>query len=254
MITSVRGSGHEKTGVVCQDSSRALLVADDFLIAAIADGAGSAEKSEVGSLIAVETAIQCLQEITANWNLPEEDEDWKLLILKVFKSAREAVEAEALRLDAPSRELASTLIVLLATQDFAVVGQIGDGAVVLSGSEGSIIALTVPQSGEFINETIFLTASDALEQIQTITYHGEISNLAAFSDGLQMLALKMSDGTPHQPFFAPLFKFVSSIEDRETAANELKSFLQSPRISERTDDDLSLFLAHRAPQNSFTNL
>jgi hypothetical protein len=70
--------------------------------------------------------------------------------------------------------------------------------------------------------------------------------LALFSDGLQMLALKMPPGTPHPPFFAPLMRFVAQTRDRATAEEHLRGFLQSPRIAERADDDLTLVLAVRA--------
>ena len=57
-----------------------------------------------------------------------------------------------------------------------------------------------------------------------------------------MLALKMPESVPHEPFFLPLFCFVTGAEEIE-AQEQLTKFLRSERIRERTTDDLTLFLA-----------
>ena len=106
-----------------------------------------------------------------------------------------------------------------------------------------LIALTVPQSGEYINETTFLISPDALDKTQVTVWRGTPAQVAVFSDGLQMLALKLPEGTPHAPFFAPLFRFVAQMTDEVEAQEQLKAFLHSPRITERADDDLTLLLA-----------
>ena len=61
-----------------------------------------------------------------------------------------------------------------------------------------------------------------------------------------MLALQMPQGTAHTPFFAPLFKFIAEAKDLDLAHQELEGFLRSPRVSDRTDDDLTLLLASLA--------
>jgi len=53
----------------------------------------------------------------------------------------------------------------------------------------------------------------------------------------------MPSGEPHQPFFSPLFRFVAQVTDETVAQEELMEFLQSPRVTQRTDDDLTLLLA-----------
>ena len=40
-----------------------------------------------------------------------------------------------------------------------------------------------------------------------------------FSDGLQRLALKLPEGTPHAPFFTPLFRFATRWKTRSRAHN-----------------------------------
>jgi hypothetical protein len=125
--------------------------------------------------------------------------------------------------------------------------QIGDGAVVVADAEGTILALLRPVSGEYLNETTFLVSSGALDQIQYAWREGGISRLALMTDGLQMLALKSSNGEPHAPFFAPLFAFIAAAVDESKGRASLESFLGSDRVQSRADDDLTLLLAAVVP-------
>lgn len=242
---SVRGTSHEKTDMVCQDSNYLVTLPNNILLAAISDGAGSAAKAEVGSSIAAKSAVDLLSRVlTRQPILAGDDSTWETLLWNALDTARSDVEAEAAKIGAAPRDLACTLIVVAATPDLVAVGQIGDGAAVVSDAQDKLIALTAPQSGEYLNETIFLISPKAMEQAQTRVWRGKVNYLAAFSDGLQMLALKMSDGTPHPPFFTPLFRFIHEMEDMAEAKNQLNAFLRSPRITQRADDDLTLMLAH----------
>ena len=46
-----------------------------------------------------------------------------------------------------------------------------------------------------------------------------------------------------KPVFAPLFKLIAEAKDLDVAHQELTGFLRSPRVCDRTDDDLTLLLA-----------
>lgn len=234
------GTSHEKRSQPCQDDHRWELLPNGFLVAAVADGAGSAAIAEVGAQIAVTAAVESISHQQA---FPEDDSSWQQLLAEALKTARDAVEAEAVVREVKSRDLASTLILAIATPELIAVAQIGDGAAVVGDSDGNIIAVTIPPCGEYINETIFLISDNALETAQLQVWRGKATHLAIFSDGLQMLALKMPEGTAHVPFFSPLFKFVAQVEDETEAKQQLESFLKSPRVTERTDDDLTLLLA-----------
>jgi hypothetical protein len=102
---------------------------------------------------------------------------------------------------------------------------VGDGAAVVGDADNKIIALTTPQSGEYINETIFLTSPDYLSAVQFAFRRCDVSSVAVLSDGLQMLALQMPGGNPHEPFFAPLFRFIANSKDEQAAQEQLVKFL-----------------------------
>jgi hypothetical protein len=72
---------------------------------------------------------------------------------------------------------------------------------------------------------------------------GKTAALGGVFRRLANLALKIPEGTPHKPFFAPLFRFSGEWKEEEDAKQQLESFLRSPRVCERTDDDLTLLLA-----------
>jgi Serine/threonine protein phosphatase len=234
------GTSHEKRSQPCQDAHQWRLLPNGVLAAAVADGAGSATLAEVGAKIAVEAAVE---RFVSTKMLPQTDDEWYVFLTATLQVARAAVEAEAAVREVASRDLACTLIAVVATPELIAVAQIGDGAAVAGDSAGNAIALTIPPCGEYINETIFLISPNAVETAQFQVHREKMAHLAVFSDGLQMLALKIPEGTPHGPFFAPLFRFSREFKDEVEAKQQLESFLRSPRVSERTDDDLTLLLA-----------
>lgn len=238
---SVAGTSHQKRGQPCQDANCWELLPEGILVAAVADGAGSASLGNVGADIAVGAAVETI--CKHQTDLTADDEAWYDLMLNALKAARLAIEAESVMQEVEFRELATTLILVVAMPEMVTAAQVGDGAAVVGDAEDRIFPLTIPHRGEHINETTFLISENALEEAQVKVWRGKPAHLAIFSDGLQMLALKMPIGLPHDPFFIPLFKFVAGVTDGKEATEELELFLRSPRVTQRTDDDLTLLLA-----------
>ncbi|XZN90720.1 MAG: PP2C family serine/threonine-protein phosphatase [Microcoleus sp.] len=241
VAASVMGTSHSKRSQPCQDAHCWRLLPNGVLAASVADGAGSATLAEVGAKIAVEAVVETI--CRQSEMLPEDDSQWQVFLTSALQVARAAVETEAATRGVGARDLACTLIAVVATPELIAVAQIGDGAAVAGDNQGSAIALTVPPCGEYINETIFLISPNAIETAQFHLRREKMAHLAVFSDGLQMLALKIPEGAPHSPFFTPLFRFSAQVQDESDAQQQLESFLRSPRVSERTDDDLTLLLA-----------
>ena len=243
--SSVRGVSHERAGLPGQDAHdlRAVTVGN-WLVAAVADGAGSAPLAEVGATIAArEAAARALSLLDAG--VPGDDDGWQGFGRAVLDHARQAVDAEASVRQVRSRDLASTLIVTVTGPGLVVAAQIGDGASVCEYSNGEVDSLTRPPRGEYINETTFLVSPGAMETAQTVVQHRTVRRLAVLSDGLQLLALHLADGSAHVPFFQPMFDFIAQASDPARAERELETFLRCPRIRDRADDDLTLVLAAR---------
>ncbi|MCB1125885.1 MAG: protein phosphatase 2C domain-containing protein [Verrucomicrobiae bacterium] len=239
----VSGVRHRRNQAACQDVLRTAVVDRKWLLVALADGAGSAPLGGLGADLATRSALGALATHCADRQARTQPVDTETAIRKGFAEARGVLEREAAGRAVTLRDLATTLLVCLATPDWIVAGQVGDGAVVLGEGEGAWRTLTRPASGEYLNETVFVTSEDALDRMQVAPHEGAVRELALFSDGLQMLALKLADAAPHEPFFRPLFSWLSRTTDPFTTGRELESLLRSPRVADRTDDDLSLCLA-----------
>lgn len=230
-------------GQLCQDAHYWEILPTGVLVAAVADGAGSASLGKVGAIVAAQTAVEtiCLKQATPL--TPEDEQGWQLLLTHALAAAKTAVEAEAVACNMTARDLATTLIIVVATPMLLAAAQVGDGVAVAGDAQGNLIALTAPQRGEYANETTFLVSPNALDKAQITVWRKAATNIALLSDGLQMLALDMTEGRPHVPFFSPLFHFMSDVINETEAKEQLVAFLRSPRIAERTDDDLTLLLA-----------
>ncbi|MBD2138566.1 protein phosphatase 2C domain-containing protein [Anabaena sp. FACHB-1237] len=240
---SVCGTSHVKNQQLCQDAHHWQVLNNNMLLVATADGAGSANLGKVGAMIAVETAIAHLAKQHFSPDQLQHDDFITDLLNDTIAVSQKAIADEAMTGNHQLHDLATTLIIMIATPNLVAVGQIGDGVAVAKNNIGELFALTMPNSGEYINETIFLTSINALDTVQTKIWRNKIVNIGVLTDGLQMLALNMTAMEPHKPFFLPLFQFVSSAENKVLAKDQLIKFLNSDKITERTDDDLTLVLA-----------
>ena len=153
-------------------------------------------------------------------------------------------EAQALS----ARDFACTFLGVISTTFGTLVMQIGDGGVAVDVGNGLEVPI-VPMSGEYANMTHFVTDEDAVNVLATKLYDAPASRVAAFSDGIQRLALDMATNMAHEPFFAPFFKVLASArpDQEDQLQGALVRFLGSPSVNERTDDDKTLALAVLIP-------
>ena len=242
---SVRGASHERLGLPCQDAHQWTTLSEELILAAVADGAGSALLAEVGATLAVAAAISSARERFAENSSSGalRHLNWEALLSNTLSTARATLEREAQVRALPLRDFACTLTVVAAGRDFVAAMQVGDGAVVVAEPGGALLSILRPVQGDCLNETIFLTSPDSVETSQPAVWHGRPAHLAILSDGLQMTALRMPGADPHPGFFAPLFQFLCREVDGNLAQEALASFLTSPRMRDRTDDDVTLLLA-----------
>jgi hypothetical protein len=235
------GTSHLRNGTPCQDAF-AVAQAGESLLLFAADGAGSAARADEGSRLAVDTAVEAARaEVEAGE--PQDLEDWYLLLERIVHAARERLEAEA---PGGLRDLSTTLLGVLWTPTHLAALQVGDGWIVIE-RRGAMSSLILPVKGEFFNETVFVTSSGFAELARyEVLPAGDVSGVAVLTDGLEMVSMDMTDGTPHAPFFRPLFELAHDPEEDLAAAElELGRFLGSERICERTDDDKTLIVAVR---------
>lgn len=239
------GTSHVRLDLPCQDAV-AYQVDERYLLVALSDGAGTAERSQHGAQTAVQAALDALLAVLEA-GLPAEQSGWQDALLCAITAARSALESLAEIEEQTLRSYAATLILAVATADRLVVAQLGDGAVVAGEASDELFLVNRAQRGEYANETYFLTQEDALEQVEISVYEKAVNLLAVMSDGLTRLALQLPEQEPYLPFFKPLFEFAARANEEEQAAGHLVDFLTSERVCDRTDDDKSLVLAVRLP-------
>jgi hypothetical protein len=238
------GTSHARTGAPCQDSCWAqvdrLPNEEPLLSVFVSDGAGSAVKGGEGAELAIEAAAAVIAKKLARGEFGLSDVLATEIVIAVRGRILAAAEATGLK----ARDYACTFLGLLSTKNGTLVLQIGDGAVVVDCGSGLEVAV-VPMSGEYANMTHFVTDEDAVTLLVTKTYPDRALKVAAFTDGIQRIALNLATNTPHEPFFAPFFEGMAkaTAEQEDDLANLLVKFLGSARVNERTDDDKTLALA-----------
>ena len=244
IAASVAGTSHAKTDTPCQDATYSRVVRGDVLVAGVADGAGSARYGDEGSRIAVKTAVDTVADAVERAPALTAAQ-WQHVLRAAMRVALGHIEAEAALRGAQPRDLATTLLLFAATSRLLVAAQIGDGAIVVRDANGGLHALTTPQSGEYANTTTFLVSPDAFKSVQHKVWEQAYTGIAAFTDGLQRLALVLPKGDPYDKFFNPLFEFAERRDDRHKAIETIDAFLSSGKVRQRTDDDLTLMLARK---------
>ncbi|MBX7223051.1 MAG: protein phosphatase 2C domain-containing protein [Blastocatellia bacterium] len=242
LAASVCGTSHGQTQTPCQDAHAFQKLANGVLVFAVADGAGSAGLSDIGARLAVATAIERL---AAQGTFTADLAALRSLFREAVENVIGRLHTEAQTHEVPVRELATTLIAGVVGPDLAAVLQIGDGGVVVQWEDGSLATFSAPHNTEYVNQTVFVTSRQALETARFSFCEKGLKGIAAFTDGLQMLALKMPEATPHGPFFSPLFTFLKNETGAETSQRQFEAFLTSERMQQRTADDLTLLLAVR---------
>lgn len=246
------GTSHVTRGEPCQDAFDCAVWQCEgegpVLIAALADGAGSAKLAEVGAKRAtqafVETVLQSF-DTGGDWDEPGQ------VMRHAVEQARLALELTAGHNGCMLDDLASTLLAVIAGPGSAVIGQIGDGAVVIDDGSGGWRPVHWPDHGEYANTTSFLTQAGAMEALRIEVVDQPVKRIAMFSDGLERLLLDFRDRSAHGPFFDSVLgrldgegggSEVKSGRDDSVSA-DIATLLASDKVNTRTDDDKSLLCA-----------
>ncbi len=248
---SAVGTSHLKQQLPCQDYG-GYKILNGVIVGAVADGAGSARCSDIGATLAVKVAIgyltrleKWLQKRKHFWQLnpqPLSEEQARKLFAKTVKRVVTALQEQAASKGYSVDDLACTLLIVVATPNWIAAMQIGDGFIAVCCQKEDPQLLFQPDKGEYINETTFVTSTNALDAMRVCVRLGKPEFICAATDGLERVAIRMSDWTPFAPFFQPLEEYLHETSDPEQEDEYLMSFLDSDRLNARTDDDKTLLL------------
>jgi serine/threonine protein phosphatase PrpC len=235
-----RGEAHARRGERCQDAVALALVGPGggTLLAAVADGAGSARRGGAGAALAARAAVAAAQAARGGGGRLTEAGlgGW-------MRAARARLMAAAEARGVAARDCASTLLLLASDGRSTVVGHVGDGAAAAR-APADWTALSWPDAGEHAGETRFLTDPDPA--IRVARHATPVAAVALLTDGLERLVLDFAGRVPHAPFFdrmtAPLAALPAPGRDRALSA-ALAGWLGGAAVAARTDDDRALLLA-----------
>jgi hypothetical protein len=241
---SVQGTSHIKVSLPCQDAYAYKVINDSIIVAAVADGLGSALYAQVGAQLAAAGAITCVEQKLVS-EVPGDEAAWVQLVRDCFLSACARLEEEAQKNQAILRDYSTTLILAIVTSDWLVTGHIGDGAVVASLEDSGLVLVSLPKNDEYVNVTYPLTMPDMVNVAEFKACPTRVNALALMSDGMQQVSIHSADNTPHLPFFEPLFRQLPGVKDMHKASQNLAEFMASDPINSHTDDDKTLVLIGR---------
>ena len=248
---SVRGQSHIDQETECQDRLLCKIIESDaegeILIGVVADGAGSTSHGQDGAEIACEFFADQIAEFlnSGNASLKSLNANFGKHWIAHFQ---QKVTEIASKNKNDLRDYATTLVSAVVSKTGAAFFQVGDGGAVfsVSGASNSYQFGVEPEDAEYINMTNFLTDETAFENLRFEYIEEEIEDLILFSDGIYAVAVDYQNNKPHEPFLMPMIAPLRNGSEINGLNEKLETFLSSPKLNEKTDDDKTIILASRA--------
>lgn len=208
--------------------------------AALADGAGSRARSELGAEAAVRATLRLLvaqfealyEQVSAH-----PAEACKVILETLLNELQKAAQQHGCEI----ADLASTLLFVAHKGDRFFAGHLGDGVIALVNAIGEVSTLSGPDNGEFANTTVFVTDRSACEKMRL--YHGEYSQppigYALMSDGT---AESLYDKRTQAPAAAIAKLLTWNSELSRVEMHAILGANMEQAFSRKTADDCSLAL------------
>lgn len=235
---SVTGSQHIKNGLGCDDAF-AYGQIGDFIVAAVADGAGSVSGTSAwGSYTACQTVVDlCMQPAFIDGFKAASESDADAMMRWLFTRARDKIAGRAESMGLPVGLLATTLSVAIAGRELLVLGQIGDG-IIASEMDGTIATHLIEEKDEYANSTWFIHSDEAFEKSFRTSAHVGATAFALSTDGMSYKITDIVTGQPFEPFFKGAWQRVRS----GAGAADFAALLRGIE-DDQTGDDKTMVLA-----------
>lgn len=200
--TSIRGKAHIDRNVVCQDAHKIKEFSNGWVIAAVADGLGSAAHSDIGAKIAVEVLVKfCEDNIPFDGNSIIKKEALEALLQVGYFKAYKEILHYATENNLPFESLDTTLSAVIYSGRKIVYGHVGDGGIVGLSSTGVYIPITERQKGETSSSVIPLRYGS--EHWVISSSEEELSAVMLFTDGIYDQVVPPILNKTGQPIYVP---------------------------------------------------
>ncbi len=249
---SVRGTSHINSGLPCQDAS---IIRTDhsgkWLIAVASDGAGSAKRADEGANFVTGKFANALTELSKELEFQEPGSWTSDFVIKEVLEIRSHLRNQDG--DENIQDFNCTLVACLLGSNGGFAIHIGDGAIIgqrqdppsthKTGSD-NVNYVSVPENGEYVNETYFLTESDWTRHLR-ITPMPPLDWVLLCTDGGAALSMK-NETEPKTGFLFPVLSKLIDTKNNHQRDSLLEDILNDPRADGVTKDDKTLAIAIRA--------
>ena len=232
------------------------MVADTVALA-IADGHGSSKHADIGARLAVHVALNALVRFAEDLgerasNLIEVQKYAEHpLRVQIVREWKERVHAKSGDSETPLVDYGSTLLVALATPDFLLVGQLGDGDILLVNEDGTVDVPLPADPEAFADETPSLCLPEAEHsfRLRVLPTPKQETLLLLATDGY-------SKSYPTDVAFRQIGPdYLDLIRKYGVSAltPHLKGFLKKI-TTQGSGDDIAIALLHYSPLTSQTDM
>ena len=194
-------------------------------------------------------SVDCLMKSPAGQARLTCAEGWSnSFVYRLFEQTRNRVLAWSRAINAAPADLSTTLNMAVLGPDFGCFAQVGDGIIGYQacGVFQEWTLANKPDSGDFAGETTFLTSQNFAEKLAVRLVDQPIEKVCLSTDGLAPILYQAQQSAIHGPFLNPLWQGLNRHDLNDFQKSEaLARFLQSPRVTDRCDDDLTMILASR---------
>jgi hypothetical protein len=247
VAVSVPGFAHQENDLPCEDFHEISTI-DDWFVAAVSDGAGTASNSGEGSAAICKGVVERIV-----IQLSRSDNQYTTDFAATIRAWVEA-EIRDVRAQLVTNQMRSlmsfhaTLVGVVANSQGGVFFHIGDGAglAMTSGNFGSYI-ISSPDNGEYPDETYFFTDHEWQKHLRVTSFGSEYDLIALMTDGVTPFALAQGANGPHIPFLLPVSRYLAS-STREAGETALADTLNQIAVRKITNDDKTLVWALRSDE------
>ena len=257
IAVAARGTSHIAHGLPCQDAVLTVEVADangtKWTVAGLADGLGSVPHADIGARLAVTACCQFVEYVLKN----NVSFDMSELMSLAIRHTRGVIKGVASKQSRTFQDYGTTLLCCIVGPQICGMAHIGDGAIFFRRSpaeaqEPDDWELAFPgETHEYANYVDPLTADDALEKVRIRVLGTGIRSVVITSDGLEPLIVKPGTDSIHPRFLDRLEDQLqcSTAGQQQDITSGLQQLIESPAVTDRTDDDVSLVAVHQPSAN-----
>jgi hypothetical protein len=250
LSVTARGASHVQRGLPCQDASASITLDRHACLLVVADGAGSAPRSDVGAHRAIELVAERAALRWVGVDLSSDGLRGFLvgLLSEVATVFHQLIGSDPRMLGGSPADYATTLAATVVAWPWIAYGGIGDAFLVGCDPDEHLHLLVPPsKDGEFRNETQFLDprASIACRVILDESLSGVVLSTDGLEKFIEERVVTESNGTRQPVMWSPSRSFAGLLAAARngTDPEQLAARFTGEDFQKRKGDDIGVSVA-----------